>query len=124
MRGAFSHQRRTMALIAAAGVLALSAGGVWLATRPTGAQSPEPADERVMRQIRVQAGHGAELRYSEPGQRRAVCGYMGRRAGAPATAFVSIPNRILFSDDPLPTEFREMRQRYCPGFMIAPAGAR
>ena len=83
MRGAFSHQRRTMALIAAAGVLALSAGGVWLATRPTGAQAPEPADARVMRQIRVQAGHGAELRYSEPGQRRAVCGHFDENdAGA------------------------------------------
>ena len=44
--------------------------------------------------------------------------------GASATAFVSIPNRILFSDDPLPTEFREMRLRYCPGFSGAPAGAR
>ena len=124
MRARFSQQRRTMALIAAAGVLALCAGGVWLATRPSGAPAPEPADERVMRQIRVQAGRGAELRYSEPGQRRAVCGYMGRRPGAPATAFVSIPNRILFSDDPLPTEFREMRLRYFPGFSGAPAGAR
>ncbi|GAW41438.1 hypothetical protein SH203_01844 [Brevundimonas sp. SH203] len=124
MRGAFSDRRRTTALIAAAGVLALCAGGVWLATRPTGAPAPEPADARVMRQIQVQAGHAAELRYSEPGQRRAVCGYIGRRAGVPATAFVSIPNRILFSDDPLPTEFREMRQRYCPGFLIAPSGAR
>lgn len=124
MRGRFSQQRRTTALIAAAGVLALCAGGVWLATRPSGAPAPEPADERVMRQIRVQAGRGAELRYSEPGQRRAVCGYMGRRAGGPATAFVSIPNRILFSDDPLPTEFREMRLRYCPGFSGAPTGAR
>ena len=124
MRARFSQQRRTTALIAAAGVLALCAGGVWLATRPSGAPAPEPADERVMRQIRVQAGRGAELRYSEPGQRRAVCGYLGRRAGGPATAFVSIPNRILFSDDPLPTEFREMRLRYCPGFTGAPAGAR
>ena len=50
-----------------------------------------------------------------------MCGYIGRGPGAPATAFVSIPNRILFSDDPLPTEFREMRERYCPGFMAAPA---
>ena len=64
---------------------------------------------------------GAELRYAENGQRRSVCGYVGRAAGGPAVGFVSIPNRILFSDDPLPTEFREMRQSYCPGFMAAPA---
>ena len=123
MRARFSQQRRTTALIAAAGVLALCAGGVWLATRPSGAPAPEPANERVMRQIRMQAGRGAELRYSEPGQRRAVCGYVGRAAGGPAVGFVSIPNRILFSDDPLPTEFREMRRQYCPGFMAAPTSA-
>jgi len=70
--------------------------------------------------ISTQTGRGAELRYAENGQRRSVCGYVGRVAGGPAVGFVSIPNRILFSDDPLPTEFREMRQSYCPGFMAAP----
>ena len=113
-----SRQRWTM--IAAAVVLALCAIGAWVAMRPTKAPSPEPASTRVTRQIRIQAGAGAELRYAEAGQRRAVCGYVGRVAGGPAVGFVSIPNRILFSDDPLPTEFREMRQRYCPGFMQGP----
>ncbi|WP_293828753.1 hypothetical protein [uncultured Brevundimonas sp.] len=121
MRGPSLRRRRTLALILVAGLLGLCAIGVWLMAWPEGAPPPEPADQRVMRQIRLQAGPGAELRYSEPGQRRAVCGYIGRGPGAPATAFVSIPNRILFSDDPLPTEFREMRERYCPGFMAAPA---
>ena len=112
------RQRWTM--IAAAVVLALCAIGAWLAMRPANTPSPEPASTRVTRQIRIQAGPDAELRYAEAGQRRAVCGYMGRVAGGPAVGFVSIPNRILFSDDPLPTEFREMRQRYCPGFMQGP----
>ena len=113
-----SRQRWTM--IAAAVVLALCAIGAWVAMRPANAPSPEPASTRVTRQIRIQAGAGAELRYAEAGQRRAVCGYVGRGAGGPAVGFVSIPNRILFSDDPLPTEFREMRQRYCPGFLERP----
>ena len=107
-------------IIAAALVLALCAVGVWMLMQPAHTPSPEPADARVMRQIRTQAGRGAELRYAENGQRRSVCGYVGRLAGGPAVGFVSIPNRILFSDDPLPTEFREMRQSYCPGFMAAP----
>jgi hypothetical protein len=107
-------------MIAAAVVLTLCAIGVWVAMSPARTPSPEPADARVMRQIRIQAGRGAELRYAENGQRRAVCGYVGRAPGGPAVGFVSIPNRILFSDDPLPTEFGEMRQRYCPGFMQGP----
>ncbi|MFN3837426.1 MAG: hypothetical protein ACK4MI_06885 [Brevundimonas sp.] len=119
MRGARGFQQRSTAALAAA-VVVLGALAAWVALRPTNAPSPEPADARVMRQIRVQAGAGAELRYSEPGQRRAVCGYVGRAPGGPAVGFVSIPNRILFSDDPLPTEFREMRRQYCPGFMAAP----
>ncbi|MFA4939046.1 hypothetical protein [Brevundimonas sp.] len=113
------RQRWTM--IAAAVVLALCAIGAWVAMRPANTPSPEPASTRVTRQIHVQAGHAAELRYAENGQRRAVCGYIGRVAGGPAVGFVSIPNRILFSDDPLPTEFREMRQRYCPGFLERPS---
>ena len=113
--------RQRWMLIAAAVVLLLCAVGVWVGTRPPDALSPEAAGHRVMRQIRIQAGAGAELRYAENGQRRAVCGYVGRTAGGPAVGFVSIPNRILFSDDPLPTEFREMRQSYCPGFLARPA---
>lgn len=112
--------RQRWTLIAAVIVLLLCAGA-WVAMRPANTPSPEPASTRVTRQIRIQAGAGAELRYAEAGQRRAVCGYVGRVAGGPAVGFVSIPNRILFSDDPLPTEFREMRERYCPGFLERPA---
>ena len=48
-----------------------------------------------------------------------MCGYVGRTRKGEAVAFVSTPNRILFSDDPMPTEFRQMRERYCPGFLTA-----
>lgn len=111
-------QRRWMA---AAVVMVIVLGvGLWLMTSRPRIAAPEQASVRVERQLHAQLGRGAELRYAEAGQRRAVCGYVGRGAGGPAVGFVSIPNRILFSDDPLPTEFREMRQRYCPGFMQGP----
>lgn len=89
-------------------------------THATRAPPPEAASVRAMRQIRTQLGGGAELRYAETGQRRAVCGYVGRTRSGPAVGFVSTPNRILFSDDPLPVEFQQMRRRYCPGFLTAP----
>lgn len=103
------------------GVLALLVAiGAWTWSHQTRLPQPESPQDRMARQIRDQAGVGAELRYAEAGQRRAVCGYVGRTRGGPAVGFVSTPNRILFSDDPLPTEFAEMRQRYCPGFLTAP----
>lgn len=95
----------------------------WLWTNRARLPEPEPPGVRTQRQIRQHAGAQAELRYSENGQRRAVCGYIGRTRGRQAVGFVSTPNRILFSDDPLPQEFAEMRDRYCPGFLRAP-GAR
>ena len=94
--------------------------GLWLMTSRPRIAAPEEASVRVERQLHTQLGPGAELRYAEAGQRRGMCGYVGRGPGQPPVGFVSIPNRILFSDDPLPTEFREMRQRYCPGFMQGP----
>ena len=118
MRAQTPRQRWTLALAAA--VLTLCAVGAWMRWKPVAAPPPEPSDARVTRQIRTLAGPGAELRYAEPGQRRAVCGYIGRARGGPAVGFVSTPNRILFSDDPLPKEFAEMRARYCPGFMQGP----
>lgn len=102
-------------------VLAVGAGtGVWMMAYRTQIAPPEAPMPRVARQIREQLGGEAELRYAEPGQKRAVCGYVGRVRGGPAVGFVSLPNRILFSDDPLPKEFREMRERYCPGFLTTP----
>jgi hypothetical protein len=100
--------------------LIVAAVGVWTMTHGTRVAPPEPLLERASRQVREQLGRGAELRYSEIGQRRAVCGYVGRGRGEPAVGFISLPNRILFSDDPLPAEFRDMRDRHCPGFLISP----
>ena len=119
MRAQTPRQRWTLALAAA--VLVVCAVGAWMRWRPVAAPPPEPSDARVTRQIRTLAGPRAELRYAEPGQRRAVCGYIGRTHEGPPVSFVSIPNRILFSDDPLPKEFRELRLRYCPGFMQGPS---
>lgn len=101
-------------------IVVAAAAGLWSMAHQTRIAPPEPPTERMQRQIRTQLGPGAELRYAEAGQKRSMCGYVGRTKGAPAVGFVSIPNRILFSDDPLPTEFREMRRRYCPGFMQGP----
>lgn len=96
------------------------AAGLWAMAHQPRIATPESAAARAVRQIRTQVGPDAELRYAEAGQKRSMCGYIGRAKGGPAVGFVSIPNRILFSDDPLPTEFSEMRQRYCPGFMQGP----
>lgn len=108
----------------AAAVLILGGVAVWMATHDNRVDPLEAPGDRVARQIAAQVGPGGVLRYAEPGQRRAMCGYVGRTQKGDAVAFVSIPNRILFSDDPLPTEFREMRQRYCPGFMTGPRSPR
>jgi len=119
MRRRLSRQDRLTALAATA-VLVLAGIAAWAMTHPGRVEGPEPPHLRAQRQIREQLGPQGELRYSEGGQKRSVCGYVGRRQGGPAVGFVSTSNRILFSDDPLPVEFAEMRQRYCPGFLAAP----
>ena len=99
------------------GVLALGVVCLWAVTRGGPAVLAQtPAPERALQQVREQMGRAGELRYFEAGEGRALCGYAGLKGQARAVAFVSRPNRILFSDDPLPGEFREMRQRFCPGF--------
>lgn len=103
----------------AAAVLALGGLAFWLSAKGDRIDPLEPPGDRVARQIETQIGPGAVLRYAEPGQRRGMCGYVGRTRKGEAVAFVSTPNRILFSDDPMPTEFRQMRERYCPGFLTA-----
>lgn len=110
-------------------VLALGAVSAWLVYHNVQPPAQPTANERALRQVREQRGAGFEVRYSEPGQGRALCGYAGPRTnggaagpggGGDAVAFVSRPTRILFSDDPLPVEFREMQQRFCPGFLANP----
>ena len=53
---------------------------------------------------------------------KAACGYAGLKGSREAVAFVSRPNRILMSHDPLTGEFATLKSRYCPGF-DAPAPA-
>ncbi len=101
-------------------VLIAIGAGTWLMTQRSDIAPPEAPSLRAVRQIREQLGGRAEPRYAEAGQKRAVCGYVGRARGGPAVGFVSLPNRILFSDDPLPAEFAEIRERYCPGFLTTP----
>jgi len=117
-RRSFLRDRRL--IFAALVLLAAAAAGLWSMAHQTRIAPRESPSERALRQIGTQLGPDAELRYAEAGQKRSMCGYVGRTKGGPAVGFVSIPNRILFSDDPLPTEFREMRRRYCPGFMQGP----
>lgn len=119
----FNANRLTMILVGATLLL----GGLCLYAVLHGAKPPaQPtANERAVRQVREQRGSGFDVRYAEAGRGRALCGYAGPRGGAgpsgnDAVAFVSRPNRILFSDDPLPVEFREMQQRFCPDFLVNP----
>ena len=118
-----------MILVMGAVVLSLGAASVWVlmqGDRP----DPQPTNnERAARQVSEQRGAGYEVRYAEAGRGRAVCGYAGARSsqvapggrGGDAVAFVSRPNRILFADDPLPVEFLDVQQRFCPGFMARPS---
>ena len=72
---------RRIALAVAAVALIAAAVGLWAMTHGTRVAPPESPIHRAERQIRQQLGAGAELRYSEIGQRRAVCGYVGRSGG-------------------------------------------
>lgn len=100
-------------VLGAISLYALSQGARFGPNQPT-------ASERALTQLRDQLGPTAELRYVEPGSGRALCGYGGLHGDPRAVAFVSRPNRILLSDDPLGAEFRELRDRFCAGFNRAP----
>lgn len=115
---------RTDRLIAILGVavLVLGALALWFVTRNPGAGfTEEPASRRVLRQAREQLGQTAEVQLFEPGRGRVVCGYVAARRGGRAVGFISRPNRILLSDDPLNGEFRAMIEADCPGFPEPPA---
>lgn len=114
---------RTDRLIAvlAAVVLVLGAATIWFATRNPGSGFTEEApSRRVLRQAREQLGQAAEVQLIEPGRGRVVCGYIAAERGGPAVGFISRPNRMLLSEDPLNGEFRAMIASDCPGFPKPP----
>ncbi len=115
---------RTDRLIAVLGVavLALGALALWFAAQGSGAGfTEEPAARRVLRQAREQLGRTAEVRLIEPGRGRVVCGYVAAGRGAKAVGFISRPNRMLLSHDPLNREFRAMMSADCPDFPEPPS---
>ena len=112
------------------GVAVLILGGlcVWLLVHDRTTRQSETPFERAERQVREQRGADWEVRYIEAGAEPAVCGYAAPRArgGAPdaPVAFVSRIGRILFADEPLPAEFRDLREQFCPAFARSPAPPR
>lgn len=113
----------TKRLITALGLGVLLLGAVILWATLQGARpgfQREAPGERVLRQAREQLGPGAQVRMIEPGRGRIVCGYVGAEPGGPSFGFVSRPNRLLLSNDPLGTEFRDLIASACPDFPAAP----
>ncbi len=114
---------RTDRLIAVLGVavLVLGALALWFVTQGSGGGfTEEPASRRVLRQAREQLGRAAEVQLIEPGRGRVVCGYIAAGRGGRAVGFISRPNRILLSEDPLNGEFRAMIDADCPDFPEPP----
>ncbi|WGM32156.1 hypothetical protein [Brevundimonas sp. NIBR11] len=109
------------------GVAVLVLGGlcVWLAATRTPRPPAETPHHMAQRQIRAERGADWEVRYIESDAGPVVCGYAAPRNRAGMThepvAFISRIGRVMFADDPLPTEFRDLRDRYCPGFARAPS---
>ena len=114
---------RTDRLIAVLGVtvIVLGALALWFVTQGSGAGfTEEPASRRVLRQAREQLGRTAEVQLIEPGRGRVVCGYIAAERGGRAVGFISRPNRMLLSHDPLNGEFRAMMSADCPDFPEPP----
>ena len=105
-------------------VLILGALSLWVFVHERTARSGETPFQRAERQVREQRGPDWEVRYVEAGAEPAVCGYAAPRNRGGAThepvAFVSRIGRILFADDPLPAEFRDLTQQFCPAFARSP----
>lgn len=114
-----AQPRRMNRMIVALGAAVVVLGGFSLYAVNQGARfgprQTTPA-ERALSQVREQMGVEAEVRYVEAGRGRAACGYAGLKGRKEAVAFVSRPNRILMSHDPLTGEFATLKSRYCPGF--------
>jgi len=114
---------RTERLIAVLGVAVIVLGALtlWFITQGTGGGfTEEPASRRVLRQAREQLGRTAEVQLIEPGRGRVVCGYIAAGRGGGAIGFISRPNRMLLSEDPLNGEFRAMMDDDCPNFPEPP----
>ncbi|MDP3803388.1 hypothetical protein [Brevundimonas sp.] len=114
---------RTDRLIAVLGltVLVLGVVALWFVAQGSGAGfTEEPASRRVLRQAREQLGRTAEVRLIEPGRGRVVCGYVAPGRGGRPVGFISRPNRMLLSHDPLNAEFRAMMSADCPDFPEPP----
>ncbi len=102
-------------------VLGLGLVSAWAVSQGARFGFDRPTDgERALRQVREQMGPTGEVRFAQAGQGRVLCGYAGLRGQGRAVAFVSRPTRILFADDPLPGEFRQLQRQMCPGFPTAP----
>jgi len=110
-------------LIAGLAVVVLLLGVVvfWTTTHgwKLAAEEPSPS-ERALGQLRQLLGPDAEIQYLEAGKGRVVCGYVGVHDGSGGAAFISRPNRLMLSTDPLRKEFEEMLPTVCPGFLQAP----
>lgn len=119
---------RLIAVLAAA-VLLLGALAVWrlVETRTFARETPV---ERVARQLR---DYDASLRLFDMTAAQThgvVCGYAGTPAAAPRNGqppplptvvrFISRPNRLLTSRDPLSGEFAEQVSRECPRYFVSP----
>lgn len=120
------HRFTVRTLVPILGVAVVVLGGLcaWVFVQQNIKRPSETPFERAARQVREQRGPRWEVRYIEAGAEPAVCGYAAprRRAGTPdqPVAFVSRIGRILFADEPLPTEFRDLRDRFCPALVRDP----
>jgi len=120
MQGRTIRIDRLITVLGAA-VLLLGAVLLWVATHDqTPSAAREPVSERVLRQAREQLGPRAEVQLIEAGTGRVVCGYVSATPRGAAVGFVSRPNRMLLSHDPLSTEFRAMLAADCPNFPAGP----
>ena len=116
---------RTLVPILGIAVLLLGALCVWVFVSQGAGSRRETPFERAVRQVREQRGADWEVRYIEAGAEPAVCGYAAPRhhgggAADPPVAFVSRIGRILFADEPLPGEFRDLMRQFCPAFSRDP----
>lgn len=113
-------------LVPILGMVVLILGGlcIWVVVSGGAGSQQEAPFQRAERQVREQRGPDWEVRYVEAGSGPAVCGYAAARNRSGATeepvAFISRIGRILFADEPLPTEFRALREEFCPAFARSP----